>query len=142
MHIASDGIIKLILNPGPCVDGDIRLSDGENNFEGRVEICFEETWGTICGADSWDIRDAEVVCRQLGFNATGALALNGASHGQGTVPIHFDAVACTGREERLISCPRRDTVRFECSHEDDSGVRCQAPLGKNLISCNCQHFYT
>ena len=53
-----------------CNDTDIRLVGGSNQYEGRVEICFNETWGTICDG-SWSTNDANVACRQLGYAATG-----------------------------------------------------------------------
>ena len=50
-----------------CSDGLIRLSGGLVARQGRVEICLEGRWGTVCDT-SWDSRDATVVCRQLGYN--------------------------------------------------------------------------
>ena len=48
--------------------------DGPSSREGRVEICSEGQWGTICDryySYSWNFEDAKVVCRQLGFAAAG-----------------------------------------------------------------------
>ena len=53
-----------------CQEGELRLAGGNVSSEGRVEICFNETWGTVCD-DHWDSVDAGVVCQQLGYGATG-----------------------------------------------------------------------
>ena len=55
----------------PCSEMDIRLkgNDKYNDF-GRVEVCLNGTWGTICNND-WDNVDASVVCKQLGYSPYG-----------------------------------------------------------------------
>ena len=53
-----------------CDDGEVRLVDGETENEGRVEICFNNQFGTICD-DSWGNEDAAVVCYQQGFGREG-----------------------------------------------------------------------
>ena len=55
-----------------CSDGDIRLVNGRLATEGRVEICRNNTYGTICD-DQWDVLDARVACTQLGFSGQGTL---------------------------------------------------------------------
>ncbi len=52
-----------------CTQGDIRLQGGTGN-QGRVEICNNNVWGTVCD-DLWGAPDAQVACRQLGFLTTG-----------------------------------------------------------------------
>ena len=52
---------------GLCVDGDVRLEDGVTEHEGRIEICYDDEWGTVCD-DYINDSVAEVVCKQLGFS--------------------------------------------------------------------------
>ena len=54
---------------GQCTQGGIRLQGGTTT-QGRVEICNNNVWGTVCD-DFWGAADAQVACRQLGFGATG-----------------------------------------------------------------------
>ena len=54
----------------PCQNGDVHLAGSSDPLRGRVEVCVNETWGTIC-EDFWDMNDTSVVCRQLGFSDEG-----------------------------------------------------------------------
>ncbi len=53
-----------------CTQGAIRLRGGATATQGRVEVCNNNIWGTVCD-DSWGTADAQVSCRQLGFPGTG-----------------------------------------------------------------------
>ncbi|XP_046949873.1 soluble calcium-activated nucleotidase 1 isoform X1 [Lynx rufus] len=103
-------------------DGDVRLADGDSTNEGRVEIFYRGQWGTVCD-NLWDLTDASVVCRALGFeNATKALGR--AAFGPGAGPIMLDEVECTGTESSLAECKSLGWLRSNCRHNQDAGVIC------------------
>ena len=109
----------------------VRLVGGSGSHEGRVEILLHGEWGTVCDND-WDITDANVVCKQLGYS-NGASAARGTAHfGQGTEIIWFDDVECTGSEAHLYDCLNGGVGIHNCRHSEDAGVTCE---------CNneCQH---
>ena len=55
-----------------CSTGQLRLMGGNIPNEGRVEICIDNVWGTVCD-DLWSNNDATVVCRQLGYSTQGKM---------------------------------------------------------------------
>ena len=56
-------------------DGDVRLVGGSYQWEGRVEVFFNRSWGTITDSD-WTSEDAQAVCRTLGYFRPGETYLS------------------------------------------------------------------
>ena len=59
---------------GLCIQGAVRLQDGASNDRGRIEICHNDVWGTVCD-DSWTTVEAKVVCIQLGLPSSSRFAI-------------------------------------------------------------------
>ncbi|XP_074128209.1 scavenger receptor cysteine-rich type 1 protein M130 isoform X1 [Sminthopsis crassicaudata] len=103
-----------------CI-GKLRLQGGDK-CSGRVEVWHEGSWGTVCD-DSWDLADAEVVCRQLGCGSALGASVE-AAFGQGTGPIWLNNIHCKGNESSLWDCTADLWGQADCGHKEDAGVRC------------------
>ena len=101
---------------------EVRLIGGNATSEGRVEIFHEDVWGTVCD-DLWDINDARVVCRQLGYSDAEEAILE-AEFGAGSGRIWLDEVECSGNETFLANCSFPEWGTADCFHSHDSGVKC------------------
>lgn len=100
----------------------MRLAGGKSPNEGRVEIFYSGQWGTVCD-DQWDLTDAGVVCRALGFPRA-VQALHRAAFGPGSGPVLLDELECAGTEDSLADCKSLGWRLGNCKHEEDAGVIC------------------
>ena len=114
--------------------------NGSNQYSGRVEVfnsnrhythethrTFALQWGTICDSD-WNETDANVVCRSLGYQTTGAIAHPGGTFGAGEGPIWANNVTCVGPEFYAVDCRTESRYNYggeaKCDHTTDVGVTC------------------
>lgn len=136
-----------------CEDGEVRITGSSSHLEGRVEVCFNNEWGTVCD-QMWDITDAGVVCRQLGLSGNGKsrrklgpqlLSVKGwiaisteapiskftylgaetLNFGEGSGRIWLTNVQCSGNERELANCTANSSGLNSCLHTQDAGIRCQ-----------------
>ena len=99
------------------------MNSNNSPSSGRVEVRYKGVWGTICDY-SWDLQDADVVCRQLGYE--GALAAtHNSAFGRGTRHIWLADVDCGGKETSISQCSHRGWEIHSCYHSSDAGVICR-----------------
>uniref|UniRef100_A0A6J0USU5 Scavenger receptor cysteine-rich domain-containing protein DMBT1-like n=1 Tax=Pogona vitticeps TaxID=103695 RepID=A0A6J0USU5_9SAUR len=119
---------------GVVCSEDLRLVNGSDRCSGRIEIrtSHSTAWGTVCDR-TWDLNDAEVVCKQLGCGAA-LLAPGGAHFGRGSGPIWMDDVNCKGTEDAIQECAANTQGSNNCNHGQDAGVVCGASMTLNVAN--------
>uniref|UniRef100_A0A670JXA7 SRCR domain-containing protein n=1 Tax=Podarcis muralis TaxID=64176 RepID=A0A670JXA7_PODMU len=123
-----------LCSPLPSITGGgIRLANGNSSCQGRVEVLYGDSWGTVCD-DDWDFPNAQVVCRQVGCGSAVVATVLG-YFGYGTGPILLDNVDCAGTETDLSDCFNLGWGQHNCGHHEDAGVICFLRLVNGSHRC-------
>ena len=103
------------------IDGVRLVGRGYFANQGRVEVFYGGIWGTVCGGTSWDIKDANVVCRQLGFEEA-LKAVNHPGVARNRMTLMYN-VQCAGNESSLVECDHKGFGQSSC-YGVNAGVVC------------------
>ncbi|XP_070555559.1 scavenger receptor cysteine-rich domain-containing protein DMBT1-like [Ptychodera flava] len=122
--------------------GAVRLTGEGLPFEGRVDIASVDRWGLVCN-EGWDMRDADVVCRQLGHEMGAMLAK--AERRWMTEDETFGYlvknVDCHGDEDGISACDRTGIPSGGCKkYTDEASVTCNVPGYKGCYQANHSSF--
>ncbi|XP_045212294.2 uncharacterized protein LOC123563518 [Mercenaria mercenaria] len=115
----------------PPVSGQrIRLGGENRTFtSGNIEVFVRNKWGIVCD-DAWEIDDADVACRQLGFSGGAEKVTVSAEFGEGSwngTDILMDDVGCNGLEQNILTCNYE--YPSNCITLEAAGVVCQSNTG-------------
>uniref|UniRef100_A0A671T903 Soluble scavenger receptor cysteine-rich domain-containing protein SSC5D n=1 Tax=Sinocyclocheilus anshuiensis TaxID=1608454 RepID=A0A671T903_9TELE len=102
----------------------VRLVNGNNSCSGRLEVFYNNQWGTVCD-DGWDLSDAAVVCREMGCGDA-IEAKSGAYFRPGGGQVSMNDIGCVENEPTLSSCSSKKAGEFYCDHSKDAGVICRS----------------
>ena len=108
----------------------VRLVGGKSDNEGRVEIYYNNTWGTVCW-NSWNYRDSNTVCRQLGYTEYITYYRSPLSDEE-NAPVWMDGVDCDSYEVCLGKCSFTGFGNNKCGHSLDAFVKCKGTWHSNI----------
>ena len=134
VHLLAFCVVDTI-EEGNCTTGAVRLN-GSTPLEGRVEICINNAWGTVC-RNHFSPSDTPVICRDLGYDFIDSYVIPLSDTAGLNVPIFLDELNCAGTEERVLNCQYSIGVH-SCTHEQDAAVRC---VGKSVHAHIIKHSY-
>ena len=120
LHYVIDGKVRLVNNIGSAASG-------------QVEISVNGEWGTVCD-NAWNLDDATVVCRQLGYDGAWT-----AHYQPGSGLVKVEDPQCSGEEVTLLDCwtAQSNGGGMFCSHGRDVAVECMtSPSGMHLYDCH------
>jgi len=107
-------------------------------LEGRVEVYHSGARVTVCD-QTFDVREATVVCRELGLGAA-VKAVKRAAYGRGYGRVWTNIRNCTGRENSIHDCFLvKRSFSSLCYHGNDVGVVCAGPLMKQITNQYVKH---
>ena len=106
-----------------CSDREIRLSGSSSKTAGRVEVCVESVWTSLCD-QSWDLSDAMVACRHLGYSPYGAMPTYGC-YTEEQLSFGITSLNCNGLEQSLFNCSHSNPSLHNCASYNDAGLLCQ-----------------
>ena len=109
-------------------ENTVRLVEGTGNNAGYVELYLLGQWVKICGSHSWDILDAIVVCRELGYLTAVSIAVSGYRYYSGYSTYTY---SCTGKESTLKQCST--SYKYHCYLHFSAFVNCS---GEFMQICN------
>lgn len=140
-------LVEEPLLPSNCATGDLQLLGGFTPNEGRVEVCINRVWGSLCHSQI-TTQMVNVICGELGYRTASrgwfvvvvvvtnnshvhSLSLlsesytrGGAYYGRGLLPVFYN-FRCSGNESRLFNC-RKIPFEVPCAYSDQyTGVKCE-----------------
>ncbi|WAQ95352.1 NETR-like protein, partial [Mya arenaria] len=112
-----------------CSNDRVRLQNGINKYQGRVEFLYYGVWGTVC-SQHFDKYDAQVICRlaHVPGNQT-ATIYEQSRYGSGSGSLIVEDLKCNGTEDDLDECDSfpwsEESAQPPCNiHDFDVGVSC------------------
>ena len=128
----------MLLFQGPPPD-NIQLESGTtgSGVAGIVRVYHNGQWGTVCHG-GWDMNDAKVACRQLGFTK----ALGPMWYGRGSGKVWLNNMQCSGSETSLHSCTHNgwsDGTHCGNNHKYDVGVVCSGKMSLMLLDSHISY---